>query len=40
MGLLYGQIGQIEAAKDNFRRFLDLAPNARDADAIRKSMGL
>ena len=40
MGLLYGQIGQIEAAKDNFRRYLDLAPNARDADAIRKSVGL
>lgn len=39
-GLLYGQLGEIEAAKDNFRRYLALAPNAQDADAIRQSVGL
>ena len=39
-GLLYGQLREIEAAKDNFRRYLALAPNAPDAEAIRKSMGL
>jgi tetratricopeptide (TPR) repeat protein len=39
-GLLYGQLGEIEAAKDNFRRYLALAPNAQDAEAIRKSVGL
>jgi ankyrin repeat protein len=40
MGLLYGQLGEIEAAKDNFRRYLDLAPQAQDAEAIKKSVGL
>lgn len=40
MGLLYGQLGEIEAAKDNFRRYLALAPNAQDAEAIRRSVGL
>ena len=39
-GLLYGQLGQVEAAKDNFRRYLDLDPDAVDAEAIRKSIGL
>lgn len=39
-GLLYGQLGEISAAKDNFRRYLALVPNAPDAEAIRKSMGL
>ena len=39
-GLLYAQLRQISAAKDNFKRYLTLAPNAPDAEAIRKSMGL
>ena len=39
-GLLYGQLSEIEAAKDNFRRYLALAPGAQDAEAIRKSFGL
>lgn len=39
-GLLYGQLGEVEAAKENFRRYLALAPEARDAEAIRKSVGL
>jgi len=35
-GLLYGQLGELAAARDNFKRYLDLAPNAPEAENVRQ----
>jgi|GEM_PF-1459785 len=35
-GLLYRHLGQIPAAKENFKRYLTLAPTAPEADQIRQ----
>jgi tetratricopeptide (TPR) repeat protein len=38
-GLLYRHLGQIAAAKENFKRYLDLAPKAPEAEQIRQLLG-
>ena len=35
-GLLYRHLGQVAAAKENFRRYLELVPNAPEADALNR----
>jgi predicted RNA polymerase sigma factor len=35
-GLLYRHLGQTAAAKENFKRYLDLAPKAPEAEQIRQ----
>jgi len=35
-GLLYGQLGELAAARDNFKRYLDLAPNTPEAQHVRQ----
>ena len=35
-GLLYAQLRQISAAKDNFKRYLELVPEGPEAEPIRR----
>jgi ankyrin repeat protein len=38
-GLLYRHLGQVAAAKENFKRYLALAPKAPEAEQIRQLLG-
>jgi len=40
LGVIYASMGQREEAAQNYRRYVELAPNAPDAEQIRKMLGM